>query len=300
MKAAVIHEFGGPEVLKYEDYPDPEPRSGQVLVQVAAASINPVDLYQRQGQRKDIITPPAVLGWDLSGTVVALGDGVRHLAVGDRVFGWDEHTYAELCAVDADVLAMLPSGLDPVKAAALPLVCSTGFRLISETGEVKDGETVLVTGANGAVGRSAVFAAKDRGCVVIAGVRFSDVATASQVGADRVVALDDEAAMAALELVDLVANTVRGPTATKVLAKVRSGGRFASVTGVPDGADAFPQVQIKTQVSKQDPEAYVKAAKSLQDGRLHIAISMTLPLREAARGHAAVEKGSGGKVLLTP
>jgi NADPH:quinone reductase-like Zn-dependent oxidoreductase len=300
MKAAVIHEFGGPEVLKYEDFPDPKLKPGQVLVRVAAASINPVDIAWRQGARKDIIKLPAVLGWDLSGTVVARGDGVETLAVGDKVFGWDEQSYAELCAVDASALAKLPAGLDRVKAAALPLVCSTGFRLITETGEAKPGETVLVSGANGSVGRSAVFAAKDRGCFVIAGVRKKDADAASELGADRVVVLDDEAAIAALQPVDLVANTVRGATASRLLAKVKQAGRFASVTGAPDGADAYPQVRVKTQVSKQDPNAYLDAAKGVLDGRLRIAISMTLPLSQVARGHAAVESGGAGKVLLTP
>jgi len=300
MKAAVIHEFGGPEVLNYEDFPDPQFGRGQVLVRVAAASINPVDLSWRRGQRKDIIKPPAVLGWDLSGTVVALGSGVDNLTIGDRVFGWDEHTYAELCAVDASVLAKVPPGLDLAEAAALPLVCSTGFRLISETGEAKGGETVLVSGANGSVGRSAVFAAKDRGCVVIVGVRAKDLSAASGLGADRVIALDDDAAMAGLKPVDLVANTLRGPSAAQLLAKVKSGGRFVSVTGVPDGADKYPQVGIKAQVSKQDPDSYFYAAKAVLDGRLHIAISMTLPLSQAAQGHAAVERGGIGKVLLKP
>jgi NADPH:quinone reductase-like Zn-dependent oxidoreductase len=300
MKAAVIHEFGGPEVLKYDDFPDPKLKPGQVLVRVVAASINPVDIAWRQGARKDIIKLPAVLGWDLSGTVVARGDGVETLALGDQVFGWDEQSYAELCAVDASALAKLPAGLDPVKAAALPLVCSTGFRLITETGEAKPGETVLVSGANGSVGRSAVFAAKDRGCFVIAGVRKKDADAASELGADRVVALDDETAMAALQPVDLVANTVRGATASRLLAKVKPGSRYASVTGAPDGADAYPRVSVKTQVSKQDPDAYLYAAKGVLDGRLRIAISMTLPLSQAAKGHAAVESGGAGKVLLTP
>jgi NADPH:quinone reductase-like Zn-dependent oxidoreductase len=300
MKAAVIHEFGGPEVLKYEDFPDPQFEPGQVLVRVTAASINPVDLAWRQGQRKDIIKPPAVLGWDLSGTVVGRGEDVQNLAVGDRVFGWDEHTYAELCAVDAKALAKLPPGFDPVEAAALPLVCSTGFRLISESGEAKAGESVLVSGANGSVGRSAVFAAKDRGCFVIAGVRTKDLNAASNLGADRVIALDDDAAMAALEPVDLIANTVRGPTAARLLAKVKSGGRFASVTGAPDGADNYPRVRIKAQVSKQDADTYLYAAKAVLEGRLQIAIAMTLPLSQAAQGHAAVERGGIGKVLLAP
>jgi NADPH:quinone reductase-like Zn-dependent oxidoreductase len=302
MKAAVIHSYGGPEVLKYEDYPDPQPGPGEALVRVAAASVNPVDLREREGSTKDWrpVIFPGVLGWDLSGKVVALGEGVRDLAIGEKVFAWGYHTYAELCAVKADLLAKLPAGLDLVAAAALPLVSATGCQLISVAGEIRAGQTVLVSGANGAVGRCAVFTAKDRGCIVIAGVRLKDVNVASQLGADRVVALDDSAAMRALEPVDLVANCVRGPTATNLLAKVKSGGRFASVTGMPDGADAYQQVRIKAFVSNQDVGTYLYAAKGVVDGRLRIPIAEILPLSAAAEAHAKVEKGGVGKILLKP
>ena len=100
-----------------------------------------------------------------------------------------------------------------------------------------------------------MFAAKDRGCVVIAGVRAKDLSAASGLGADHIIALDDDAAMAALKPVDLVANTVRGPSAAQLLAKVKSGGQFASVTGVPEGDDKYPQVGFKAQVSKPDPDS---------------------------------------------
>jgi len=302
MKAAVIHEYGGPEVLKYEQYPDPEPGPDDALVRVAAAGINPVDLSERKGLTKDWrpVIFPGVLGWDLSGTVVALGDDVQDLAIGEEVFAWGYHTYAELCVVKAKLLARVPAGLDLVKAAALPLVSATGCQLISVAGEAKAGQTVLVSGANGAVGRCAVFTAKDRGCTVIAGVRAKDLDAASRLGADQTVAVDDEAAMRALEPVDLVANCVRGPTATRLLAKVKPGGLFASVTGVPEGADAYPQLRTKAFVSKQDVGSYLYAAKGLLDRRLQIPITKTLPLSQAAEAHAAVEKGGIAKILLKP
>jgi NADPH:quinone reductase-like Zn-dependent oxidoreductase len=285
MKAAVIHNYGAPENLKYEDYPDPEPKQGEVLVRVAAASINPVDLREREGGTKDWrpLTFPAVLGWDLSGTVVALGDGVRDFAIGDRVFGWAYHTYAELCAVKAELLAKVPERLELEQAAALPLVGATGIQLISVAGQVERGQRVLVSGANGAVGRCAVFAAKERGCFVIAGVRAKDKDKdiASQLGADEVIALDDEAAMREIMPVDLVANCVRGATAAALLAKVKSGGLYASVTGVPDGATAFPPLRAKAFVSKQNKESYLSAAAGILDGRLQIAVSRVLPLSEA-------------------
>jgi NADPH:quinone reductase-like Zn-dependent oxidoreductase len=185
MKAAVIHAYGGPDVLKYEDYPYPQPGPSEALVR--AASINPVE---RQGLTKDWRPAifPGVLGWDPSGTIVALGDGARDLTIGEKVFAWGYHAYAELCVVKAE-LAKVPAGLDVV--AGLPLVSATGCQLISVAGEPRAGQTVLVSGANGAVGRWRVFTAKDRGCVVIAGVRAKDVAVASRLGADQVAALDE-------------------------------------------------------------------------------------------------------------
>jgi NADPH:quinone reductase-like Zn-dependent oxidoreductase len=302
MKAAVIHSYGGPEVLRYEDCPNPQPGPGEVLVRVAAAGVNPVDLREREGSTKDWrpVVFPGVLGWDLSGTVIGLGDGVQNLPEGTPVFGWSYHTYAELCVVKADLLAKVPSGLDLIKAAAVPLVSATGCQLISVAAQPKAGQTVLVSGANGAVGRCAVFTAKDRGCVVIAGVRAKDRDAAQRLGADQVLALDDEAAIQALAPVDLVANCVRGSTATRLLGKVKPGGLFASVTGVPDGADAFPEVRATAFVSKQNTESYLYAAKGIIDGRLEIPIARIMPLSAAAQAHATVAKGGSGKILLKP
>jgi NADPH:quinone reductase-like Zn-dependent oxidoreductase len=302
MKAAVIHGYGGPETLKYEDYPAPELKPGEVLVKVAAASINPVDLREREGATKEWrpLRFPAVLGWDVSGTVVALGEGVRDFANGDRVFGWAYHTYAEFCAVKANLLAKVPESLGLDQAAALPLVSATGCRLISEAGNAQAGQRVLVSGANGAVGRCAVLTAKDRGCIVLAGVRKKDIDAASQLGADEVIALDDDGAMRAMVLVDLVANCVRGATAASLLAKVKPGGLYASVTGVPDGASAYPQVRTRAFVSRQDKESYLYAAAGVLSGRLQIPVSKVLPLSEAAQAHAIVAKGGTGKILLRP
>jgi NADPH:quinone reductase-like Zn-dependent oxidoreductase len=285
MKAAVIHDYGAPENLKYEDYPDPEPKPGEVVVKVAAASINPVDLREREGGTKDWrpLTFPAVLGWDLSGTIVGLADGVQDFAIGDRVFGLAYHTYAEFCAVNAQLLAKVPERLDLERTAALPLVSATGIQLISVAGQVERGQRVLVSGANGAVGRYAVFAAKERDCILIAGVRAKDKDIASQLGADEVIALDDAAAMREIMPVDLVANCVRGATAAALLAKVKSGGLYASVTGVPDGATAFPQLRAKAFVSKQNKESYLSAAAGILDGRLQIAVSRVLPLSRRIR-----------------
>ena len=171
MKAIVVHEYGGPEVLKFEDYPDPCPGKGEVLVRVAAASVNPIDYKRRAGLTSDSypIKFPGLIGVDLAGTLVKLGPGVEGFSVGDRVFAMADNTYAELCVVNVATLAKVPMGLDLIQAAALPLVTTTGSQLLSATG-VKSGQTVMVVGAVGNVGRSAVFTAKQRGAAVIAGV----------------------------------------------------------------------------------------------------------------------------------
>ena len=171
MKAIVVHQYGGPEVLKYEDYPDPVAGQGEVLVRVAATSVNPIDYKRRAGLTKDFypIQFPGLIGVDIAGTVVNIGPGVEGFAMGDRVFAMADNTYAELCVVRAEVLAKIPKGLDLIQAAALPRVTTTGNQLLSAT-DIEAGQTVLVVGAAGNVGRSAVFTAKDRGAKVIAGV----------------------------------------------------------------------------------------------------------------------------------
>src|SRR5580698_8188899 len=116
MKASVIHEYGGPEVLRYEDYPDPVLQPGEVLVRAAAAGVNPIDALERSGQTKDWrpVQFPGVLGYDLSGTVEKLGAGVEGFSVGDQVLALADHTYAELCSVSATLLARVPKGMNLV------------------------------------------------------------------------------------------------------------------------------------------------------------------------------------------
>jgi len=302
MKAIVIHEYGGPEVLKYEDHPDPVVGPGDVLVQVAAASINPIDTYERAGLTKDYrpVTFPGVLGWDLAGTVLGLGPGVKDLSVGDKVLAWAYHTYAELCVVKAALVAKVPAGLDLIEAAALPLITTTGSQLISVASRLKTGQTVLVSGAFGGVGRSAVFTAKDRGATVIAGVLEKQLAAAKGLGADQVVALDREDAINAIAPVDVVANAVRGRTAEHLLGRVKPGGVFASVTGAPANAKDFPSINVVPFVSKQDAKTLLSMAEAVSAGKLVIPIDRQLPLKDAREGHAAVEKGGTGKVLLLP
>jgi NADPH:quinone reductase-like Zn-dependent oxidoreductase len=300
VKAIVIHKYGGPEELKFEDYADPVPGPGEVLVRVVATSINPFDLMRRSGAAKDFapIKFPGIVGVDLSGVIVKARPGVQGFSAGDHIFGMADQTYAELCVAKASSLAKIPAGLDVVDAAALPLVTTTGNELISVGTGIKAGQTVLVTGAVGNVGRSAVFTAKDRGAVVIAGVLNKQLQEAASLGADRIVATDDEKSMASLPELDAVADTVNGKTAETLIGKVKRDGVFATVLGAPQNAKDYPSVKVVLVYAAPDAKILVYMAQAVKAGKLKIPIGRKWPLKDAEQGHAAVAKGSAGKSLL--
>ena len=299
MKAIVARQYGGPEVLKFEEYPDPVPGPGEVLVRVAASSVNPIDYKRRAGLTKDFYPMhfPSLIGVDIAGTVVKLGTGVESFSVGDQVFAMADNTYAQLCVVKATTLAKVPKGLDLIKAAALPLVTVTGNQLTSAT-EIKAGQTVLVVGAVGSVGRSAVFTAKQRGANVIAGVLKRQMDDVRTVGADQVVATDNDSAIANLAPLDAVADTVGGRTAEKLIAKVKPGGVYASVVQLPQNASKYASVKLVHVFSKFDRKTLEFMAEAVLDGKLVIPIGKRLPLSEAAEAQAEAEKGAAVKILL--
>jgi NADPH:quinone reductase-like Zn-dependent oxidoreductase len=302
MKASVLTAYGGPEVMKYQEMPDPQPGAGDVLVKVAGIGINPEDMLERNGVLKDQFPLhfPAIIGLDVSGTVVATGDGVADLKVGERVCGWSYHTYAELVADKATLFAKVPETMDLVDAAAIPLVGVTGSQLISVAGGLQSGQTVLVSGAAGAVGRVAVYMAKVLGGRVIAGVQRFQLDQAESIGADETVALDDPAAFATVPQVDIVANMLRGKPATALLAKVKDGGTFASVTGEPGGAKEYPKVRVVSFRSKQDRAGIAFIADAVNAGKMTIPIGLREELKDAGAAQAAFTRGGIGKVLLTP
>lgn len=241
---------------------------------------------------------PTILGVDVSGIVREVGKGVSGFKPGDKVMAMATKTYAELTVVPAKDLALVPEKLDLVRAAALPLVTQTGEQLITQGTKIQSGQTVLVSGAVGNVGRSAVWTAKKAGAKVIAGVKKSQVKEAAAFGADQVLALDDSAAMEKLGFVDAVADTVGGETAQKLLGKVKQGGVFASVLGPPANAAMHPTVTIAPVKTQPDAVTLRTMAEDVAAGRLVIPISEMMPLEDAGDAQASAEKGGIGKILL--
>ena len=288
-----------PEVLKFEDYPDPAPGAGEVLVRVAAARRRTRSTTKRRAGLTDDYYPihfPGLIGVDVSGTVVEIGPEVEGFSVGDQVFSMADNTYAELCVVSAAILAKVPRGLDLIQAAALPLVTITGNQLLSATG-IKAGQTVLVAGtvgnlrAFGGIHRQGARGNCDRGGrEEAAGWRRGLPARTS------VVATDDDTAIANLPPLDAVADTVDGRTGEKLIAaRLKPGGVFATVLRAPQNAAKYPDVKVATVFSKFDRKTLELMAEAVRDGKLVIPISETLPHTQAAEAHAAAEKGAAGR-----
>ena len=300
MKAVVLHEYGGPDKLKYEEWDDPQAGDGQILIRVAAAGINPIDWKIRSGAMKTFmpLELPAILGYDYSGVVRSVGKGVEDFAEGDKVFGRAGRTYAELLLADLAGLSKLPEGLDHIEAAALPVVLNTGEQLIVQAGNVQRGQTVIITGALGSVGRTAVWVAKKLGAHVVAGVRGSQKKAAEELGADTLLALDSRQEMDSLGSVDVVADTIGGNVGDALMAKVKPGGTFASVVGPPPNAKLYPAIKVEAFGSHPDAASMRSLAEDIANGKFKILVDRTIPLADAAKAHAEAERGGIGKVIL--
>jgi NADPH:quinone reductase-like Zn-dependent oxidoreductase len=299
MKAVVLPEYGEASRLELRDIAEPTPGPNEIKVRVAAASLNPIDWKLRGGAYKAYskLELPAVLGRDVSGEVVAVGPGVTSPRVGARVVGLVNRGYAEYVVAPLDAWAEVPAGLDLVDAAALPLVLLTGAQLAEQATDVRAGQTVLVTGATGGVGRAAVFAAKKRGAIVYAGVRGIHEVAAAKLGVHAVVAIDDDREIDKLPMLDALADTVGGPTTQKLLAKLKPGARIGSVLGEPAGAKERG-FDVHAFGVKPDAKRLGELVAEVAAGELVIPISERFPLAEAAQAHALAEKGGVGKVLL--
>src|SRR5450755_5167801 len=242
MRAVVLHEYGGPEKLKFEDnVPEPQIGGSTVLISTAAASVNPIDWKLRSAmmQKNFPLSLPAILGRDVSGVVRTVGPNVKHFKSGDHVLAFTNATYAELVAVDDSDVTHLPDGLDMADAAAIPLIALTGDQLVRLATNVKKGQVVLITGALGSVGRAAVHTAKKIGAQVIAGVRGKELDDARSLGVSDVLAIDDDEAIEKFRLVDAIADTVGGEVASKLIVKIKHGGSFGYTAVLPQSAAAL-------------------------------------------------------------
>jgi NADPH:quinone reductase-like Zn-dependent oxidoreductase len=302
MRAVVLHEYGGPEKLKFEDnVPEPQMSGSTVLIAAAAASVNPIDWKLRSGmmQKNYPLSFPAILGRDVSGMVRAVGANVKHFKAGDRVLALSNKTYAELVAVDDSDVTHLPDGMDLADAAAIPLISLTGDQLVRVATNVTKRQLVLITGALGSVGRAAVHTAKKIGAQVIAGVRGKELDDARSLGVSDVLAIDDDQAIENFRLVDAIADTVGGEVAAKLIAKVKQGGSYGYTAMLPESAAAKnPTVRIARVGARPDASKVREFADDVRDGKFVLPIGRRMQLRDTAEAHVLGQKGGIGKILL--
>jgi NADPH:quinone reductase-like Zn-dependent oxidoreductase len=236
MKAAYIEQFGGPEVLKFGDLPDPTPGPGQVVVDTVAASVNGADWKVCAGEYANPKFP-VILGRDFSGVVSALGADVTDLKVGDEVFGVLETgrdgTYCEKIAVGAAVVAKKPAGLSHVDATALALTGLTAIRAIEDTLKLKAGETILIQGGAGGVASFAIQLAKHIGARVITTASAGNLAWMRELGADQAIDYNATDFRKVVSNVDAVFETVGGDVAMQSFAVLKPGGRAAFIASGP-------------------------------------------------------------------
>jgi len=301
MKAIQMHGYGGVDQLRYEDVPAPRPGPGEVLVKVASTSVNPIDWKIRRGDLRSTLTLhfPLIPGRDIAGEVVETGADVSQYHPGQPVMALAGRSYAEFAIVAAKVLAALPPGLDLQRAGALPLILTTGGELIARMRPLA-GETLLVTGALGNVGRTAVHAAIRRGAHVLAGVRAAQREPARSLGASQIVAIDVDSEINALPPLDAIADTVGGSVIAKLLSKLKPGGVLGSVLGKPPAAEGR-SIRVETFSAQPDTKLLAELAAAVAAGQLDIPISRTLPLREAPEAQRIAEAGQAqGKIVLIP
>jgi NADPH:quinone reductase-like Zn-dependent oxidoreductase len=233
MKAAFIERHGGPEVLKFGDMPDPVAASGEVVVDIVAASVNGADWKVREGKSGQLSRFPYILGRDFSGVVSAVGEGVSDLRIGDEVFGvcdvGQEGAYAEKIAIKAAIVARKPGSLSHVDAAALALAGLTAICAIEDTLKLKAGETILIQGGAGGVASFAIQLAKYLGARVITTASASNHDYLREIGADEIIDYNAVDFTTVVKDCDAVFDTVGGDVAQRSFAVLKPGGRAAFI-----------------------------------------------------------------------
>jgi NADPH:quinone reductase-like Zn-dependent oxidoreductase len=309
MKALQISRYGTADVLELnQNAPKVQAGKEQVLIEVHAASINPIDWKVRTGYMKDAVpfTMPATLGGDCCGIVAALGESTSGFKVGDRVYGYasllsgGSGSFAEFVAAKPGTLALAPRNVGVVEAAALPLVGASAVQALEEHMKLQRGHKILIHGGAGGIGSLAIQLAKSIGAHVATTASAEDKAYVKEMGADEVIDYKSEAFEQKLRDLDAVFDTVGGATTEKSFKVLKKGGTLVSMLGQPDsklaqqhGATAIGQLTHVT------TEALQRLAQLVDSGAVKIHVDKVFPLEKAKEAFELLEKGHPrGKVVL--
>ena len=298
MRAVVVHETGGPEVLRYEEADRPEPVDGEVLIRVRAASVNPADWKARRGPRDQGL--PAVLGHDVSGSVeVSRSDA---FAEGDDVFGMaPSGGYAEFATAPAGLIARKPDALSHEQAAAIPVAGMTAWQALFDRGGLESGQIALIAGAAGGVGHFGVQFAKITGARTIGTGSTRNRDFVLGLGADEYVDYTAQGIADVVQDADVALDAVGGETTASLVPAVRPGGILVTIASAPpEDAAGERGVRAELLIMSPDSEQLARIAELVAAGDVHVEIAEVLPLAEVARAHELSESGhTRGKIVLT-
>jgi NADPH:quinone reductase-like Zn-dependent oxidoreductase len=303
-------EWGELEALSMLDQEKPQPAPTEVLVRVAAAGVNPVDVYTRKGVAyNSVLRLPFIQGWDVAGVVAEIGYGVTRFQPGDRVFGMprfprEAGTYAEYVTAPSRHLAMIPENVDMAEAAAIPLAGLSAWQMLVDTARVARGQRVLVTAAAGGVGHLAVQIAKAQGAYVIGASRAAKHDFVRELGADEVVDYISEDVAEVIRDVDIVVQMFGGDAALRALSCLRPGGIMVNAQGAwtPGMAEQAAERGVKATAFLVEPDAagMEELASLMESGKLRVHIAQQFSLSDAAAAHALIYEGrTTGKIVLT-
>lgn len=312
MQAAVLPEFGPATAFRLEKVAIPLPAAGQVLVKVKAIGLNPVDYKTRSGKGyASYQTLPAILGWDIAGEVVSVGEGVSKFFIGDRIFGMSNfphpaNAYAEYAVVQEDEFAIIPKDISFEVAAGTPLAGLTAWEALFDQAGVTWGQRLLIQAAAGGVGHIAVQLAKWKRCFVAATASAANHPFLEQLGADQLIDYKTQRFEDVVEKVDVVIDGMGGETALRSLEVLNPGGVLVSLPSMykdDPGIVAKAKekgVEVKWMSVRPSGERMEQLAFLLSNGRLKVQVDRTFPLTEIVRAHQLLEEGHGkGKIVLT-
>lgn len=306
MKAIRIHEYGNPEVLRYEDAPRPEPGPGEVLVRVHAAGVNPVDWKIRAGHVKDWLkyTLPMIPGWDVSGVIDSLGPDVSGWKAGDEVYGRPDISrngaYAEYIAVRASEIARKPKSIDHIHAAAIPLAGLTAWQALFDAGGLKAGQRVLVHAAAGGVGSFAVQFAKWKGAFVAGTAGGRNQQFLKELGVDQPIDYETSRFEDVVHDFDMVLDTMSGEVRNRSWQALKKGGILVTILGQPPMEEGAKHgVRVAGFLVKPDPNELSEIANLVDAGKLKVIVGAVFPLAEAAKAHElSATLHARGKIVL--
>ena len=301
MKAVFIERFGGPEVLTYGERPDPRPGDDEILIEVAAASVNAADWKQRRGSYADLAFPH-ILGRDVSGTVAEVGSAVTLYRPGDEVFAvtmqGKEGGYAEKIALKADVVGRKPANVSHVEAAAMALTGLTAVSALEETLQLRSGETILIQGGGGGVAGFAIQFAKHLGARVVTTASAANHAYVRALGADEIIDYNQVDFTEAVKGCDAALDTVGGAVAKQTLSILRSGGRAAFIGGPAPMPDR-PDIRALKPPVRRSTAAMNRVAELIEAGAVRPPEIERYSLEEAAEAHRVSEaRHFRGKLVL--